>query len=230
MRHLTFLIVLFLMSCSSPKSIHDSKFDGFHYPWDSLTSPKVFVYSRVDSPNIKSFQYQRVLIQGKDSFLIKSSLIGNMRDSSKSLITGQRVNLIETYMIQKNPKGGDFKTAKGEILENDNNDLMGKSKIKFINPFYESGIAIMESNGKLDTLLAIDYKNITYPCLIYSNKIRITTKHKYIPSVSKSFEKSINSVVAKGIGLIQYTMIDTVKGEKFIWKLDTIMNYKNYKK
>jgi hypothetical protein len=224
MRYLTFICLILFFGCKS-KNIHDNKFKGFHYSLDNLMIPKVFVYSREDSSNIKSFQYEHVYIEGKDSFLIKSSMnSGNIRDSNKFLISGQKIMLIETYLTQKYPKRTDFKIAKGEIIKC-TDEMTGESKIKYTDPT-GSFITEIETNVKFDTLMSLNYKNKFYPCIICSNKIKVRIKHRYLFFISKKIEKYQMSIFAKDLGLIHYTVTDAVKGDNYNWRLDTIMDYK----
>lgn len=214
-----------MYGCNSHSTNHDTKFDNFHYSWDSLVSAKLFVYSRIDNKNLKAYHYYQVYSHDGMRYLISSNRgDGNIRDSSKSKIEGSKLTLLETYMIMKNPNGIDSRVARGEIIENVNEDLVRESKIKYVNPFYNKIFAIIQVKEVFDTLISTNYKNTTYQCLCSKSKVKVTSKNN-IPFLHKSFEKSMNSVFAKDLGLIQYTITDKLKRESVTWRLDTILNY-----
>ena len=57
----------------------------------------------------------------------------------------------------------------------------------------------------------------------------MTGKHKYLFFMKKSTKKNVRIIFAKDLGMVAYIVTYPKNGIKYIWKLDTIMNYVDYK-
>jgi hypothetical protein len=206
--------------------------DAFEYCLDSITTAKVFVYSQTGNSNFKSYDYQQLLIQGKDSFLIKTSLDkGSMRDSSKYSIINNKTNLIERYLIEINPLNQEEKPSKGKIKSKLLNDKTEESKMIFKYLFGKPFSLVIKMEIKLDTVLNYNYKGKPYVCTVFSSKTKGISRSWYIPFNRKEvFSFSEEETYAKGLGMIRNSIRDSQKGTNQVWLLDTIINYQDFKK
>lgn len=227
MRTTICLLFILLFSCDS-NNIDYSKYIRYDYSWDSLISPKVFIYYRVDSPNLKLFHYMQA-IKGKDSILIISALnAGEVGDSNIYGYSRQRCTLKEAYLNYKNRNGEGFKISKGEIIKNVFSKSGLKLKEEFTYPFDKSFVTVMEYREDYDSLGRTKFKDSIYNCAYYTNIINCTLE--YNGNEVKSYEKISQLTYAKGFGVVQYTMMDKANHENYVWRLDSIINYKEYKK
>ncbi len=229
MKHLNYLIIFLLLACSSNHKHYDPKFQGFTYSWDSLINPKVFVYYRIDSPKLKSYIFLQAKRHSKDSLIISTQLnISDATDSNIYLVSGNLNILIETYMICKHPLQNTIKNSKGKILINFNQGSFQRYKAQYFYPFDKSFVIWVDFQRKFDTISNINFKQKTYPCIIYTDKADYISKYKL--DSARTEKRTLKTIYAKGFGLVQYTVFNQLNNQNLIWKLDTIMNYKDYKK
>jgi hypothetical protein len=227
MRPLIFLLIPLMFSCKSNKLIDNKSLTDYQYPLDSLITPKVFIYQRADSAEKLSYHYQQLIVKNNQKILIRSTLgDGNMRDSSVYDLINNKLVLQETYMIMKDRKTNKIKPSKGEVLEDIDNGVNNESKFKFTNPFAETIISTVKLKSTYDTIIVYRLFGKDLDCIRYKNNMTVSIKHKYIPFIGKSLEKIGESIFAKGLGLVYYSMTDVKDKSTFSWKLKEIIDYK----
>jgi hypothetical protein len=230
MRNLNYLLILLLIGCKSNRVI-ENKLADYQYPLDSLISPKVFIFQRTDSLDKLSYHYQQLIKKDNQKILIRSSLgVGDMRDSSVYFVIDKHVVLKESYMIIQDKKTNQIKASKGDIKNNEDNGLNIETKIKYVNPFYESMISTVDFKLRYDTLFSYRLFDKDLPCIRYKANLEVSIKHKYIPLIGKDINKHGEYIYAKNVGLIYYSFTDDKDKSGFSWRLKEIIDYNDFLK
>jgi len=212
------------------KEKHDTAFDGYLYPYDSLITPKVFVYRRTDTTGSYFCRYKKVVVENGKKFLITTSLSEQtMKDSSKNLITGENAEPVDIYVLMKTKGGSASSLTKGVIKEYEFSDKYRLLDVLYENPFKESSSQVqVESN--FNSFVTMKYHNKSYNCLLFDDvyKFKFKNKNKNAPASANSFSLKYKSVLAKGLGMIQYTLMDKKNKHTYNWELDTIIDYSKF--
>ena len=232
MKRLIYLLILILISCNGHKQAADISFHDYRYPLDSVIEPKVFIYERTDSVNFLTAHFEQLISKNNQLLLIRYSLAeGNMRDSSVFIVSyNSNPMLLESFLLMKDKKTNLVKRSMGQIIKRTDNGSEHHSKIRYTNPFDESLISIITSNSVYDTILIFPLNDKKLDCLRFKENHTISIKHKYIPFIGKSFERSGESIIAKGIGLVYYSTTDPKTKLTYSFRLKEIINYNQYLK
>jgi hypothetical protein len=226
MRRLIYFSILLLISCNN-KNVGSYLLADYQYPLDSLIVPKVFVYQRNDSVDKFSFRYQQLIIKNKQKILI-CVLLGDedLRDSSVYYVINNKPILNESYYIMKDFKTNIIKSTKGQIIENIDNGLIIKSKIKYTDPIYESLTITFNTISKYDTIAFYKFFDKELKCIKYKSDITISSN----PIIDTTIEKSGVTIFAKGLGVVYHSVTNKKTKVTNSWKLKEIIDYKKYKK
>lgn len=212
------------------KEKHDTAFDGYLYPYDSLITPKVFVYRRTDTTGSYFCRYKKVITENGKKFLITTSLSEQgMKDSSKNLIQGENAKPVDIYVIMKTKGGNASSLTKGAIKKYEFSDKYRLLDVLYENPFKETSSQVkVESN--FNSFVTMQYHNKSYNCLLFDDVYKFKFKNKNIktPSANGFFSIKYKSVLAKGLGMIQYTLTDKKNNHTYNWELDTIIDYSKF--
>jgi hypothetical protein len=221
------VIAIIAWSCGC-KEKHDTAFDGFLYPYDSLVNPKVFVYRRTDTTDSYFYRYKKVVTENGKKFLITTSLgVQNMKDSSKNLITGEKAEPVDIYVLMKTKGGNASSLTKGVIKKFEYSDKYRLLDVLYENPFNESS-SQMQVESSFNSFITMQYRNKSYSCVLFDDIYKFKVNNKNVPSQASAFSLKYKSVLAKGLGMIQYTLIDKKKDRSYNWELDTIVDYDKF--
>jgi hypothetical protein len=231
MHKLIFLFIPLIIGCNGRNSADIKSVEDYQYPLDSLIVPKVFIYQNTDSLNLISYQYRGIIKIENDRLLVKYSIgDGNMRDSSVYIIPNGIPELKESFMLLKDSQSSSNGISKGEIIDDINSFTKKESMIKYLNPFSSSIISEVRTMSTYDSIMFYHFGGKDIECIKYNDKFELSVKHKYIPFIGRTIEKTGISIYAKGLGLVYYNMIDSKTKENSEWKLLEIIDYSDYQK
>ena len=138
------------------------------------------------------------------------------------------VVLKESYMIIQDKKTTQIKASKGDIKVNEDNGLNIETKIKYVNPFYESMNSTVDFKLDNDTLITYRLFDKDLTCIKYKANMDVSIKHKFIPLIGKEIKKHGEYIYAKNIGLIYYSFFDDKDNSGFSWRLKEIIDYNDF--
>ena len=218
-------IILGISACTEK---HDTAFDGYLYPYDSLISPKVFVYKRTDTVDTYFYRFKQVITENGKKFLITTSMgKGAMKDSSKNLIIGEIAEPIELYIYMNDKSKSTVALTKGIINKYKNSDKLKVLDVIYKNPFNESSSQV-KIESSFNSFITMKYRDKNYNCVLFEDVYKIKIKYKNIPLSGNSFSLKYKSVLAKGLGMIQYSLYDKKNDREYVWELDSIVDYHKF--
>ena len=234
MRKLFYLLFIpILISCNKTNNQVDNKFmDDYRYPIDSLTKAKVFVYQRTDSLDKLSFFLEQVKVEDNNKIFIYVRLnnvnSSQFRDSTVYYYRDKNLILKDKYTIAKDPKTNLEKVIKCQILQYSDSSKKREIKTKCSNPLKESIVTIISTTSTFvkKTTFKIFDRNVE--CLNMAEQVQINVNYKYIPFLGKTGEKTGESIIAKGIGMVYYSMNDKTSNQNLSLQLKEIINYQTY--
>jgi len=223
------LFIVIMIVVSACKEKHDKAFEGYLYPYDSLINPKVFVYKRTDTAGNYFCRYKKVVVENGKKYLITTSLSEqSMKDSSKNLIVGEQAEPVDIFVLMKNKGGKASSLTKGVIKKYKCSDKYRLLDVLYENPFNEASSQI-QVESTFNSFITMQYHDKSYNCMLVDDLYKFKIKNKNVPAASGSFNVKYKSVLAKGLGMIQYSLYDKKKGKTYNWELDTIIDYKRFK-
>jgi len=225
------VFISIFIGCNKSNNIdvNDISLIDYHYPNDSLLTPKVFIYQRIEDSNEVSPILRQINIRNDSVFLIERRLgQGTLRDSTVYLIENDNIQLFEIFNYAKDRESETTKLSKGEIVKDYNSLTKSESKVRFTSPFNASLITKIETYSELDSILQYKYNGDLIPSLRYQDHANLWVGHKYIPFLNKSIEANSKSIIAKNIGLVFYTTHDHESNQEYSYVLKNIIDYKEY--
>lgn len=209
----------------------DNQFiNSFHYPIDSLATPRVFVYQRADKPDLHYSICQKRIIIDKDTTLIAVRIgINGLIDSSAYLYKNKGLILKEQFRVLTSRQTNTKNLIKGEDLKYYDKGYEKNRYLKFVcpNDLYTNIVENIYSKYDNQTIYRIFGKDIE--CVQFNDSVFSFIGASNPVELSK-IEIKGKSILAKNIGLVQIEM--QVKGSenKVIWKLEKIVDFKTYQK
>jgi hypothetical protein len=227
MTRLIFLIIPLIICCSSNHQHEDKILSDFHYPFDSLKIPRVFVYQRTDSINILSYNLQQLIEKDNYKILVSTTLSDDKtRDSLVFELINNEPIIKEEYMIYKDSKTNSIKTLRGEILENIDNGKTRKAKVKFKDESFITIISTLKSENDSTFIYNIFNKEIT--CARTDDNQTISIIFRKLPIIRKKREQNGEFIYAQNLGLVFYTVNDRKTNQTYSFKLTEIIDYKDF--
>ena len=227
-------ILLISVSCKNINKTNikiDNQFiNSFHYPIDSLATPRVFVYQRADKPDLHYFICQNRIIKDKDTTLIVVRIgINGLIDSSAYFYQNKTLILKEQFRVLTSRQTNIKNLVKGEDLKYYDKGYEKNRYLKFVcpNDLYTNVVENIYSKYDKQTIYRIFGKDIE--CVQFNDSIFSFIGVSNPVELSNIEVKGI-STLAKDIGLVKIEM--QVKGSenKLIWKLEKIVDFKTYQK
>lgn len=227
--HAIFMIAVVLITSCKSNEKHDVAYDGFIYPYDSLLKPKVFIYKRVDTINTYSYRFKQVIEENGRKYILATSLNEtSLKDSSKSILTGETQEPIELYAFVKGKDGSNTMMIQGEVRKFKTSDKYRVVRTLYKNPISESSTHITYTST-FNSFVNMKFQNKSLNCLVFDDNYKFKIKKRNIPLFSTTVKTHYKSVMAKGIGMIQYSSDDPKSDRSFVWELDTIMDYQSFR-
>lgn len=228
-----FLFLLILISCSKTNiQVNNEFMDEYRYPVDSLKNPKVFVYQQTDSLDKLSFFLGQMKVENGNKIYIYVKLNNDnsskFRDSIVYYYRDKNLILKDRYTITKDPKTNIDKLVKYQILQYSDFSKKRVVKTENINPLNDSIININTATSTFEKKTTYKVFERNFECLKMNDHIQFEVKHKHIPFIGKRVEMNSESILAKGIGMVYYSINNTSLNQKYTYKLKEIIEYKTY--
>lgn len=230
MRILVILLIPLMVCCKINVPKDNDILLKYHYPFDSLIRPKVFIYYRTDSISIKRYTYNQIIKKNNKSILISSSMAQGdwmMRDSTIFSIINGISTLSESYTILRDKETNIIKAVKGEILKNINDPYIREIIIKYSNPFNKVDFQT-EIVSKCDTPSLFKFNDHKINCVKCNDNLSISFKSNDISLSRISKYISGTSIYGLGLGLIYYTKVFEDNGKEDNWILEKIIDYNDF--
>jgi len=233
MKKIIYLLLFIIpVGCShTVNKIDNEIFSDYRYPLDSLVQPKVFVYQNLDGLNELSFAFKQKIVEDTNTIYITASINTSspFRDSTTNYCRGKDLILKDKYSIVKNTKTNLEEAVKGKLLDYSDSGFKREIRIKFTYPS-PSIITTIKSNSILDKKIKFKLGTKILDCLLMKEYMSIDGRPKYIPFLGKKIKMTGISIIAKGIGLVYYSMENKPDKTKQAWQLKEIIDYQTYLK
>lgn len=229
MRLLSIIFLSFVLICCSDKESENVfSLDDYKYPIESLKTPKVFVYHRMDNPLIKSFNCQQSYWKGEKRYLRRSSLGEGQRDSSIFIIKNGSALLQERYAIVRNNNYRQERIAKHKISMISNKDNKYELISEAVSPFNADIITKFKYVAICDSLITRKVMGKNLICIRESYCSEYSRSNKLVPSYSLSNEITGETIYAKHLGMVSYSTLSKSTGETCTWELESIIDYDDW--
>jgi hypothetical protein len=208
-RLLILILTLTTIGCSEKnESIEITK---YNYPTDKLGDGKIFVYRNPQTLN-QTYTENRIIEENGDKFILSKQYSDKEKwDSTKWIINGNKIKLLETYWFYVSDSlDKNAELIKGEILRQEQLDNGDALELRYKLPTNIYNTIKTKDQFVKDTVLVWDGQQIE--CKKYIGQIEMETEHIWIPFIGRESKSVVTKYYGKNLGLIKYTT-DTRNGQ-----------------
>ena len=207
-RHLIYVLTLLTIGCSEKnESIEITK---YNYPLDKLEDGKIFIYRNPKTLN-QTYSESKIIEENGDKFILSKQYSDREKwDSSKWLIEGNKIKLLETYWFYVSDSlDQNAELIKGEILRQEQLDKGDVLEFRYKLPTNIYNTIKTKEKFIKDTVLVWGGQQID--CKKYIGQIEMKTEHTWIPFIGRKNKSVVTKYYGKDLGLIKY-ITDTRTG------------------
>jgi hypothetical protein len=202
---LLYLALFLLIGCSKPNEFIEIK--NYWYPMDQVGKGKLFVYQNRQTKETSYTKFE-LIEEGKKEFLLDWQYSDSEKwDSSKWLIEGNRITMVETYWPSS--RAGKYEMLPAEILHQEEVDGAEIREIKYRFADVRSTIKSVEKFVK-DTVFI--WKGQKFNCKVTQTQFDMTSVHPWVPFIKENSKSSNTKYYVRNIGLVKYFYYDPDEG------------------
>ncbi len=213
-RLLILILTLTTIGCSEKNE--PIEITEYSYPIDKLGDGKLFIFRNPKTLN-QTYTDNRIIKENGDKFILSKQYSDKEKwDSTKWIINGNKIKLLETYWFYiSDSLDENAVLINGEILRQEQLDKGDALEVRYKLPTNIYNTIKTNDQFVKDTVLVWGGQRID--CKKYLGQIEMETEHTWIPFIGRESKSVVTKYYGKDLGLVEY-ITDTRNG-RTEWEL-----------